>query len=430
LRTITTETDFNEILSMSGRRILGINPPVVDFAFFDLWSKPAGLLYLLEKMRANGNEVSLIDCIHEAAVGKISFGREKIGRVEIEKPPVYSGIKRKYYRFGLSEECVKERLADIPRPDVIFLTSAMTYWYGGTKWIISILKKELPEVPIILGGTYPKLCPGHAKKLGADRIVSGHWIPDVPYPAMDLYEELPYGITMTSFGCPLSCSYCASRLLWPDHLRRPVHSVLRETDLQVSLGAKDFAFYDDALLLDKERYFYPLCRELRSRYGNDLSFHTPNGLHVREIDGECAAVLRETGFRTIRLSLESIDPGIAGAGSDKVAREEYLKAVRHLLDAGYSRDDCETYILLGLPGQDIASVAETINFVRTAGGRPKLAEFSPIPGTPSFERAAEKLPELRDEPLLQNNSVYSSWISGNISPEELQGLKDLARKTD
>jgi len=428
LRTITTEMDFKEILSMKGRRILGINPPVEDFAFFDLWSKPAGLLYLLERMRINGNEVCLLDCIHEAAVGKRSFGREKIGCEEIEKPPVYSGIKRKYHRFGLSEERVKERLAEIPRPDAVFLTSAMTYWYGGLKWTISILKKELPEVPVILGGTYSKLCPEHAKELGADRIVTGHWIPDTPYPAMDLYDKLPYGVTMTSFGCPLSCSYCASRLLWPEYLRRSALSVLCETDYQVSLGVKDFAFYDDALLLDKEKYFYPLCRELRSRYEDDLSFHTPNGLHVREIDEECAMTLKGAGFRTIRLSLESIDPKIAGAGSGKVAREEYIKAVGHLLDAGYSRNDCETYILLGLPGQDIVSVKDTIDFVHAAGGKPKLAEFSPIPGTPSFEKAAEKLPELRNEPLLQNNSVYSSWISGNISPEELQELKDLARK--
>ena len=139
-------------------------------------------------------------------------------------------------------------------------------------------------------------------------------------------------------------------------------------------------------------------------------------------------MLKETGFSTIRLSLESIDPKIAGAGSGKVAREEYIKAVRHLLDAGYSRNDCETYILLGLPGQDVDSVKQTIEFVRTAGGKPKLAEFSPIPGTLSFKIAAEKMPELKSEPLLHNNSVYSSWISKNISPEELQGLKDLARK--
>lgn len=428
LKTITTEMNFKDILSMKGRRILGINPPVEDFAFFDLWSKPAGLLYLLERMRMNGNEVCLLDCIHEASEGKKSFGREKIGCEEIEKPSAYSGIKRNYHRFGLSEDRVKERLAEIPRPDAVFLTSAMTYWYGGVKWIISILKRELPDVPVILGGTYARLCPEHAKGLGEDHIVTGHWIPDSPYPAMDLYEKLPYGITMTSFGCPLSCSYCASGILWPEYTRRTVSEVLKEIEHQVSLGAKDIAFYDDALLIDKRDYFYPLCRELRSEYGKMIRFHTPNGLHVREIDNECAEILRRSGFKTIRLSLESIDPRMSDASSGKVAREEYTCAVRSLLKAGYSVSDCETYILLGLPGQSMDSVRETIRFVHSSGGKPKLAEFSPIPGTRSFETAAEKMPELKTEPLLHNNSVYSSWISGNISPEELQELKDLARQ--
>jgi radical SAM superfamily enzyme YgiQ (UPF0313 family) len=428
LRTITTEIKFEELFSMKRQRILGINPPVEDFAFFDLWSKPAGLLYLLKRMKMNGNEVYLLDCIHEASAGKKSFGREKIGCMEIEKPPAYRGIKRKYHRFGLSEERIMERLAEIPRPDAVFLTSAMTYWYGGVKWIISILKRELPDVPVILGGTYAKLCPEHAKGLGADRLVTGHWIPDSHYPAMDLYEKIPYGITMTSFGCPLSCSYCASRILWPKYTRRTVPEVLREIDHQVGLGAEDIAFYDDALLIDKKEYLYQLCRGSIKAYGERIRFHTPNGLHVREIDDECAEMLKGSGFKTIRLSLESIDPKISDASSGKVAREEYARAVRSLLNAGYSGTDCETYILLGLPGQSIDSVKETVRFVHSSGGKPKLAEFSPIPGTTSFNMAAEEMPELKTEPLLHNNSVYSSWISGNISPEELQELKDMARR--
>ena len=233
---------------------------------------------------------------------------------------------------------------------------------------------------------------------------------------------------MTSFGCPLSCSYCASGILWPKYTRRTVPEVLSEIEHQVSLGAEDIAFYDDALLVGKRDRFYPLCRELRSEYGERIRFHTPNGLHVREIDDECAEILRVSGFKTIRLSLESIDPKLSDASSGKVAREEYTCAVRSLLKAGYSADDCETYILLGLPGQSMDSVRETIRFVHSSGGKPKLAEFSPIPGTRSFEAAVEKMPELKTEPLLHNNSVYSSWISKNISPGELQELKDLARQ--
>jgi hypothetical protein len=418
---------LSELFSMKGKNILGVDPPVEDFAFFDLWSKPLGLLYLLEKMRENGNSVGLIDCIHEGATTQKTFGREKINSAEIEKPPVYKEVKRKYHRFGLSEEQFAKRLHEVPRPDAVLVTSIMTYWYGGVKHAIDVLHRELPGVPVILGGVYARLCPDHAASLGADAVITEQWLPDVPHPAMDLYGRPPYGVTMTSFGCPLSCLYCASRVLWPRYARRTNDEVMAEISWQAELGAEDFAFYDDALLIEKEKYFLPLCRRLTDKFGGKVRFHTPNGLHVREIDLECADVMMAAGFKTLRLSLESIDPKVAGASSGKVARGEYAAAVRNLLAAGYSQKDCETYILLGLPGQSVDSVEDTIKFVLGSGGTPKLAEFSPIPGTPLFESAAAALPELRTEPLLHNNTVYSSYFSRAIAPETLQRLKDLAR---
>lgn len=418
---------MRELLSLTGKKILGINPPVEDFAFFDLWSKPVGILYLLQKMRENKNEISFIDMIHEASCGKKTFGREKISSAEIDKPQVYSAIQRKYHRFGLSGEQLTKRLRSMEKPDIIFLTSVMTYWYGGVKHTIETVKKELPYTPVILGGIYARLCPEHASSLGADMTVTENWEPDAAMPAMDLYGTLPYGVTMTSFGCPLACDYCASHVLWNRYRRRPLDEVLKEIDFQYQLGARDFAFYDDALLIDKENYFYPMCGEIRKKYKGEIRLHTPNGLHVRQIDKKCAETMKESGLLTIRLSLESIDPEIARTSSGKVAREEYASAVKLLLASGYTSSDCETYILLGLPGQSIESVKETINFVHESGGKPKLAEFSPIPRTKSFEEAAKKLPALKTEPLLQNNSVYSSWISGEIKPEILQELKDCAR---
>ena len=112
----------------------------------------------------------------------------------------------------------------------------------------------------------------------------------------------------------------------------------------------------------------------------------------------------------------------AFSGADGTALRASLERL------GYAPEDCETYILAGLPGQDIQSVKDTINFVWDNGGVPKLAEFSPIPGTPHFEAAAEKLPALRTEPLLQNNSVYCSYFSRDITPEELQELKDMTKR--
>ena len=417
----------DDLLSLRGARVLGVNPPVRDFAFMDLWSKPLGLLYLLQSLRAE-NSVALFDCVWEAREGLKSYGRQKTVKREIEKPAPYAAVRRRYFHFGPSRGEIIGKLARMETPDVILVTSAMTYWYPGVKWIIELLREIFPESEIVLGGVYASLCPEHAARLGAARVVRGRAEPAAPYPAMDLYGAINYGVSMTSFGCPFSCGYCASGILWPRYRRRPLAEALAEIDYQAALGARDVAFYDDALLLGKEEFFYPLCRELTARHGGALRLHTPNGLHVRQIDGRCAQTLAESNFKTIRLSLESIDPKIARESSGKVAREEYAAAVRNLRAAGYAPEDCETYILAGLPGQDIQSVKDTINFVWDNGGVPKLAEFSPIPGTPLFEAAARKLPALRTEPLLQNNSVYCSYFSKDITPAELQELKDMTKR--
>lgn len=417
-----------ELINLSGKKILAVNPPVEDFAFFDLWSKPLGLLYLLEKLKEK-NFLQFIDCIHEAAIKQKTYGREKIAETEIPKPTVYAQIPRKYHRFGLTDEAFVSRLKQCETPDIILVTSIMTYWYGGVRHAIEILKQQFPQTPVYLGGIYARLCSEHAATLGADALLTDFWLPDAAHPAFELYERAPYGITMTSFGCPMHCSYCASSLLWPQFVRRTKEQVLAEIEFEISLGITDIAFYDDALLIQKEQQFYPLAETIRSRFGQTVALHTPNGLHVKEIDSQCAQTLKEANFKTLRLSLESIDPKIARESSGKVAMQQYETAVKNLHNAGYSDKDCETYILLGLPGQTIESVKATIDFARNCGGTAKLAEFSPIPGTPLFEQAAEKLPQLRTEPLLQNNSVYSSFVSHTMSEQTLQELKDYARRS-
>ena len=191
---------------------------------------------------------------------------------------------------------------------------------------------------------------------------------------------------------------------------------------------QDLAFFDDALLMGKEAHFYPLCRAL-GKMKPGIRFHTPNGLHVREIDEECALFLKESGFQTIRLCLESVDPGFQKRGSEKTGDEEYLRALLFLMQAGFPPGRLETYVLAGVPGQDPESVEKTIRFIAENGGNARLAEFSPVPGTVSFELAANLVPGLRDEPLLGNKTVFSSYISGLLTPGRLQHLKDLARSS-
>ena len=225
----------------------------------------------------------------------------------------------------------------------------------------------------------------------------------------------------------MSCGYCASSKLWPIFAQREPENIFEDLASQMSIHTvTDMAFYDDALLLNKDKLFYPLCRHIRERCHN-LRLHTPNGIHVAQLDDECCETLFRTGFRTIRLSLEGTDEFTGMVSSGKTKVNDYERAVESLLRAGYGLENIETYILVGLPGQNVENVRKSIEAVINLGGRPKLTEFSPIPGTPLFGEALLLTPDIAKEPLLQNNTIYAPYVAQTISPGELQDLKNFAR---
>ena len=408
--------------------MLGINPPVYDFAWFDLWSKPVGLLSLMQNLRRLSNNVYLLDCLYEGRTKPLDFGRWRTGQTFVDKPEAYRSIPRRYRRFGVGGDEFRKRLASYPKPDVILVTSAMTYWYVGVHEVIKAAKEIFPEAFVILGGAYARLCPEHAALSGADFVQTERSLFKYETIALDVYKNPSYGVLITSWGCPMTCDYCASSKLWPIFAQREPEDIFKDLACQTSIRTvTDMAFYDDALLLNKERLFLPLCRYIRDNHPG-LRLHTPNGIHVAQLDDECCAALFRTGFRTIRLSLEGTDEFTSIASSGKAATRDYERAVESLLRAGYGQEDIETYILAGLPGQSAEDVRKSIEAVINLGGRPKLAEFSPIPGTPFFEEALRLTPDIAKEPLLHNSTVYAPYVAKTISPGELQNLKDMTKR--
>ena len=174
-------------------------------------------------------------------------------------------------------------------------------------------------------------------------------------------------------------------------------------------GVKDFAFYDDALLLQSDTHMAILLEKLISLDLN-LRFHTPNALHVRGITHDMARLLHASGFCTIRLGLETSDMELHRDLDKKLSEGEFERAVYHLKKAGFSSEQIGVYILMGLPEQSVESVAETIDFVGRTGAMPYLAEYSPIPQTPMWEMAqALSDYDLSSEPLFHNNTLLPCW---------------------
>lgn len=388
--------------------------------------KPLGLLYVASILKNAGWNINYLDCLDRydpvmlqriKKIPKIDhYGRGKFYAEEIEKPNIYKSMPRKYKRYGMPVQVFRENLNKLEKPDWIFITSIMTYWYPGVFDVIKIVKEYFPETSVILGGIYATLCHNHAKThSGADYIVAGQAeqkfnriLPefkpcsfiDLPYPAFDLYHKLDYTCILTSRGCCFNCKYCAVPNLTPKFIYRDVISVIEEIELDKRIGVKNIAFYDDALLANPN--FSVILDEIINKKLK-LQYHSPNGLHPRFFTQDIADKMFQAGFKTIYLSLETTDQEVHKTIDNKVTAKEFTQAVKFLSNAGFSTSQIHAYLLIGLLELNSKLVKKSIDFVHGLGITSHLAEFSPIPGTSGFKQIGFNE---NTDPLLHNNTIF------------------------
>jgi len=452
-------------VNSSPKSILLINPWIHDFAAYDLWAKPVGLLYLASLLRNNGYNVHYIDCLnpynpelrHEPGIKlqkRKPSGDGKYPKENIPKPEPLRDIPRRYSRYGITPRIFESELLQIKKPDLIFVTSMMTYWYPGVFETIELIRQNTPDVPVILGGNYATLCPEHAAKWsGADMVISGEgersinkllkdllgndlqFIPDIknldsyPYPAFDLISHRDQVPIMTSRGCPYRCTYCASHLLSDGFRVRDPIKVVDEIEFwNRQYGITNFSFYDDALFVNSKERVIPMLKEIIRRR-LECDFHCPNGLHLREISEELSNLMFKARFKTIRFGFETASIKRQFETGGKITNDETKEAITHLRNAGYKTKETGMYILCGLPGQAASEVRESINFIKSCGARPVITEFSPIPGTPIWDEAVKASPyNISEEPLFHNNTLLPCQ-GEQLTYEMYLELKKLTRGT-
>jgi hypothetical protein len=415
-------------------RILLVNPPIYDFAAYDFWLKPYGLLEVAGFLRDQA-EFTLFDNMdrwHPSVdTDSNAWGQGHFPKTRLPKPACLSAVPRYYSRYGLERSLFTELLKHAAPFDLCLIQGGMTYWYPGVQEVIEDIHQYQPNVKIVLGGNYPTICPDHAATLGADLVVSGLdlqsvWdlaglTPDESQPALwEVYPKLAVGAIKITDGCPFQCTYCAVQKVYGGFRPRPLERAIQEFDLLRRLGVKHLAFYDDALLCQPESILLPFLEYIRST-NSGMALHSPNALNARFVTQELAKTMVDSGFKSFFLGFESASSDWQKATGSKVYSDELARAVAYLAEAGADKHNITAYQILGHPNADMQELETSMHFVHSQGIRGMLADFSPIPGTPDGDACAQWVD--LSEPLMHNKSAFPALRFGFDAINRLKNMQ-------
>ena len=320
--------------------------------------------------------------------------------------------------------------------------SILSTAYEPARELVAAIKRELPGVPLVVGGPHVTALPrealtdldvslgvigeaeaafpdlvdriaGDGASAGLDGLVSvcrqqggevtcaaraafPQDLDALPFPAWDLidprtYPDLPHQLlhkrfpvapVMTSRGCPFDCDFCASTTLWGRGWRtRSAGNVVDEIEMLVrDFQVKEIHFEDDNFTL-KASHAAAVCEEIIRRK-LDIVWCTPNGVRADSLTEDLVRLMKRSGCYGLAFGIES--------GSQRV-----LERNRKQLDLGkvaarvemVKRHGIEAhgFFIVGLPGETVDTIRETIDFARRVPlDRANFALLAPLPGSGIF----------------------------------------------
>lgn len=424
-------------------RLLLLQPPIEDFYDTDIRLQPIGLCYLKAVVRQQLPDVDVV-------VKDFHHGH---GRYTIPIPPALAYLKtfyrwpdkspfstfHHYYHFGAPFPQIAADVAAL-RPDVVGISSLFSPYYREVLRCAEEIKKICPA-PIVVGGAHVSCHPHSVLSHPAvDFVIRGegeralvdflrawrgerqfttvanlgyksegelHYNPigdpmplaDIPLPdfsdfAPDRYALAgrPLSFIVGSRSCPHRCAFCSVHLTFGNrYRRRDAQQVAAEIETRYRQGFRVFDFEDDDLtfaMADMKQLCHLLIAAFPCR---DVEFLAMNGISYTSLDDELLRLMKQAGFTHLNLALVSSDSATRSSVTRPHALEKYVEVVTTAARLGFA---IVSYQIIGLPGESLDSMVETLVF---SARQPVLLGASPFYLTPGAPIAASFPPPTPDD---------------------------------
>lgn len=288
-------------------------------------------------------------------------------------------------------------------PDIIGITLVFSATVKSALNISNLIKKELPNVKIVVGGPHATILPddtlsyenfdylvrGEGEYTLLD-IVKGKPITEIkglsyknngkiihnpdrefiqnldslPFPKPE-YFLIPikdvrnnFGVIATSRGCPYQCSFCCSPMIWKRKVRyRSITNIIKEILFRKNnYGVDTFYFSDDSFNLNIKRGKM-LCKSILS---NKLKIKYFCEANIKPFDDELMKLMKDSGCIRLKLGVES--------GNNRI-----LKLMRKRITVNDIRETCKLakkfnvpftiYIMIGYITETLEEMMDTYNLI-------------------------------------------------------------------
>ncbi len=378
--------------------------------------------------------------------------------------------------LGLNEDQIREEIRQF-RPHVVGVSAWTDFWYDAYR-CIQIAKEVDPSIHVTVGGPHIGIYPEVTlESSGCDSVIVGdgelpfYWLmnglsngqvpsdlPGLHMKADGVKEDplkfyihgdldglpfpirtmLPYRMyhsvvskrdfvttMITSRGCPYHCTFC--KLSFQKTLSRSAENVLAEMEQIASLGIAEIEIYDDTFTWSKRRLI-EICKGIVER---GLKFDWAIRDRVSSPTPETMEWLARAGCRRIHFGIESGSDKTLNTIKKSTTTQQAVDAVRLAKKHGI---EVLTYFMLGLPGETLADMRQTIKFAKLLD--PDFSTFSvtvPYAGTEMYQEALSRgiIPydywlEYARKPTA-NFAVPYFWEE-HLGKEELLRIRDEATR--